>query len=144
MRLTRSGGHRISRCRVDILPKYQRQLKALKEKNEIFRNQRVSKRYMLQTLVHSNAEAISIYLLLKKRRKVSGTSSAESNWVGYPAEENIKGESHHSFDVLGDLLKFSFHGNELLGNYRGIAMELQGNYQRIIRKLLGNYRGITR
>ena len=30
MHLTRSGDHRISRCRGDILPKYQRQFKALK------------------------------------------------------------------------------------------------------------------
>ena len=32
MHLTRSGGHIIYRCRGKILPKYQRQLKALKEK----------------------------------------------------------------------------------------------------------------
>ena len=32
MHLTRSGGHSIARCRGEIFPKYQRQLKALKEK----------------------------------------------------------------------------------------------------------------
>ena len=32
MHLTRSGGHRISQCSVDILPKYQSQFKSLKEK----------------------------------------------------------------------------------------------------------------
>ena len=38
-------------------------------------------------------------------RKVSGTSSSESNWVGYPVEDNIEGESHESFDVSCDILK---------------------------------------
>ena len=54
----------------------------------------VSKMDLLQTSIHSDAEAISTYLLSRKNRKVSGTSSAESNWVGYPAKENIEGESH--------------------------------------------------
>ena len=57
-------------------------------------NQRVSKRDLLQTSIHYDAEAISTYLLSIKRRKVSGTSPDESNWVGYPVEDNIKGESH--------------------------------------------------
>ena len=35
MNLTRSGGHSIARCRGEILPKYQRQFKALKEKISI-------------------------------------------------------------------------------------------------------------
>ena len=39
--LTISGGYRISKCRGEILPKYQHQFKALKEKKEVFRNQRV-------------------------------------------------------------------------------------------------------
>ena len=56
MHLTRSGGHSIVRCRGEILPKYQRQLKVLKEKKEVSRNQRVSNRYLLQILVHSDAE----------------------------------------------------------------------------------------
>ena len=54
----------------------------------------MSNRDLLQTLVHSDAEAISTALLSSKIRKVSGTSSAESNWVGYPVEENIAGEIH--------------------------------------------------
>ena len=62
---------------------------------------------MLQILVHSDAETISTYFLSRKRRKVSGTSSAESNWVGYPVEENIEGGSRDSFDVSGEILKFS-------------------------------------
>ena len=90
MHLTRSGGHSIDRCRGEILPKYQRQFKALKEKKEVSRNQRVSKRDILRTLVHFGTEDISTYFLSRKRRKVSGTSSAESNWVGYPVEDNIK------------------------------------------------------
>ena len=49
---------------------------------------------MLQKLVHSDAEAIPTDLLSRKRIKVSGTYSAESNWVGHTAEENIEGESH--------------------------------------------------
>ena len=48
----------------------------------------------MQTFVHYDAEAISKNLLSRKRRKVSGTYSAESNWVGYPVEEIIEGESH--------------------------------------------------
>ena len=47
MHLTRSGGHRISRCRGNILPKYQLQFKALKEKTEVSRNQRVENRGLL-------------------------------------------------------------------------------------------------
>ena len=69
MNLTRSGGHSISQFRGDILPKYQRQFKVLKEKKEFFRNQRVSKIDMLQTSVHSDAEAISTYFLSRKSRK---------------------------------------------------------------------------
>ena len=72
---------------------------------------------MLQTLVHSDAEAISTYLLSRKRIQLSGTSSDEPNWVGYPVEENIEWESHDSFDVSGDILGFSLQKNELLGNY---------------------------
>ena len=45
---------------------------------------------LLQTSVHYDAEAISTEFLSNKKRKVSGTSSDESNWVGYPVEENIK------------------------------------------------------
>ena len=90
MHLTRSCGHSISRCRGDILPKYQRQFRSLKEKKEFFINQRVSNNYLLQTSVHSGAEAISIYFLSSKIRKVYGTSSAESNWVGYLVENNIE------------------------------------------------------
>ena len=52
---------------------------------------------MLQTSVHYDAEAISTYLISRKSRKVSSTSSAESNWVGYPVEDNTEGESHNSF-----------------------------------------------
>ena len=40
------------------------------------------------------AEAISTDLLSGKKRKVSGTSAAESNWAGYPVKENIEVESH--------------------------------------------------
>ena len=72
---------------------------------------------MLQILVHSDAEAISKDLLSRKRRNLSGTSSAESNWVGYPVEEKIEGESHESFDVLDEILKFSLQTRELMGKY---------------------------
>ena len=48
---------------------------------------------MLQTSVRSDEEAISIDLLSRKRRKLSGISSAELNWVGYSVEENINVES---------------------------------------------------
>ena len=99
------------------------------------RNQRVPKRDMLQTLVHSDAEAISIYLLSRKSRKLSGTSSSESNWVGYPVEENTEGESHESFDVLGEILAFSLQTRKFMGNYSGIARELLGDYWGITRKL---------
>ena len=51
--------------------------------------------------------ALSTYFLSGKIRKVSGTSYAESNLVGYPFEENIEGESHESFDVSGEILKLS-------------------------------------
>ena len=61
----------------------------------------------MQTSVYSDEDAISTYLLSRKKRKVSGTSSDESNWVGYLVEDNIKGESHESFDVLDEILKFS-------------------------------------
>ena len=47
MHPTRPGGHRIALCRGEIIPKYQRHLKALKERKEVLRNQRVSKRYLL-------------------------------------------------------------------------------------------------
>ena len=57
-------------------------------------NQRVSRMDMLQTLVHSDAEAKSTYFFSRKKRKVSGTSYAESNSVGYQIEDNIKGKSH--------------------------------------------------
>ena len=72
---------------------------------------------MLQTSVHSDAESISTDLISRKKRKVSGTSSAESNWVGNPVEDNIEGESHDSFDVLDKISKFSFQAMEILGNY---------------------------
>ena len=71
----------------------------------------------MQTSVHSDAEAISIDLLLRKSRKVFGTSSSESNWVGYPFEYNIEGDSHESLDVSGDILKSSLQTRELLGNH---------------------------
>ena len=71
----------------------------------------------MQTSIHSDAEAISTYLLSSKSRKIYGNSSAESHWVGYPVEENIEGEIHDSFDVSGEILKFSLQKNELLGNY---------------------------
>ena len=45
--------------------------------------------YLLQKLVHSYSEAISTDLLSRKRIKVSGGYSAESNWVGYPVKDNI-------------------------------------------------------
>ena len=80
--MNRSGSHIIAQCRGDILPKYQHKFKSLKEKNEVSRNQRVSKRDMMQTLVHSDAKAISTYFLSKNKRKVYGISSAESNCVG--------------------------------------------------------------
>ena len=71
---------------------------------------------MLQTLVHSDAETISTYLLSRKREMVFGTSPTESNWVWYQVDENIKGESHESFDISGDIFKFSFQTRKLLGN----------------------------
>ena len=77
MKLTSSGSHSISRCRGETLPKYQRRLKVLKEKKEVSRNQRVSKRGLLQTLVHSDAEAILTDFLSRKGRKVYGNFSAE-------------------------------------------------------------------
>ena len=70
----------------------------------------------LQTSVHSDAEAIPTYFISKKMRKVSGTSYFESNWVGYPVEDNTKGEGHESFYVSGDILKISLQTRELLGN----------------------------
>ena len=91
MHLTRSCCHSTSQYRGDILPKYQRLLKASKEKKEVLMNQRVSKRNLLQTSVHYDAEAISIYSLSSKWRKVSVAYSAESNWFGYSVEENTKG-----------------------------------------------------
>ena len=92
--LTRSGGHSISRCRGDIIPKYQRQFKSLKETRELSRNKRVASRGLLQTFFHSGAEDISTDMISRENRKVSGTSSFESNWVGYPVEENTEGGSH--------------------------------------------------
>ena len=73
--------------------------------------------YMLQKSVHSDAEAISTDFLSRKRVKLSGTSSDESNWVGCPVEDKIEGGSHESFDVSGEILKFSLQTRELLGNY---------------------------
>ena len=58
VQLTISGGRRTSRCRGEILSKYQRKFKALKENKYFLRNQRVQKRDLLQKLVHSDAEAI--------------------------------------------------------------------------------------
>ena len=49
---------------------------------------------LFPTLVHSDAEAISEDCFSGKGGKVSGTSSDESNWVGYPVEEKTEGESH--------------------------------------------------
>ena len=71
----------------------------------------------MQTLVYSDIEAISTNLISRKMRKVFGTSSAGSNWVGYPVEENIEGEIHESFDVSGNILKYFLQTGELLGNY---------------------------
>ena len=51
----------------------------------------VSKRGLFQISVYSDAEAISTYLISSKSRNLYGTSSTESNWVGYPVEENIEG-----------------------------------------------------
>ena len=79
MNLTIYSCHIISRYRGEILPKYQRQIKTLKEKKEILRNQKVSKMGLLHTSVHSDEEAISTDLMSRKRKKVSGTSSAKSN-----------------------------------------------------------------
>ena len=90
MHLTISGGHSISQCRGEIIHKIQHHFKALKENKEVSMNQRVSNRDMLQTVVHSYAEAISKYFLSSKMIRVSGTSSNESNLVGYPIEENIE------------------------------------------------------
>ena len=104
MHLIISGVHIISRCRGEILYKYQRHFKELKEKKEVLRNQIVSKRDLLQTMFHSDAEDISTNLLSSKGRKISSTSSAESNWVGYQVEEYMKGGSHESFDVSGEIL----------------------------------------
>ena len=91
MHLTRSGVHIIAQCRGDILPKFQRQFKALKEKEELSINKRASNRDILQTLVYYDAEVISTYFLSRKMRKLSGTYSYESNWFGYPVEDNIEG-----------------------------------------------------
>ena len=91
-------------------------------------------------MVHSDTKAISTYFLSRKRRKVSGTSSAESNWVGYLIEDIIEGESHESFDVSGEVLKFSFQKRELLWV---INVELLGDYCIITRELLGNYWVVT-
>ena len=49
---------------------------------------------LLQTVVRSDAETVSTYFLSRKRGKLSVTYSVESNWIGYPIEENIEGESH--------------------------------------------------
>ena len=68
----------------------------------------VSKRDLFQTSVNYDAEDISTDLLSSKRIGVYGTSSDESNWVGYPVEEKIEEESHDSFDVSGDILRFYF------------------------------------
>ena len=128
--LTKSGGHSISRCIGEIIPKHQRHFKALKERNEVSRNRRISNMNIFHTVVHSVAEAISIDLLSRKIRKVSGTYSSESNQVGYPVEENIEGESHESFDFSGDILIFSLQTRELLWVITG--------------ELLMSYWGITR
>ena len=49
----------------------------------------LSKRDMLQTSVHSDAEAISADFLSRKGGNLSGASSDESNWFEYPVKENI-------------------------------------------------------
>ena len=89
---------------------------------------------MLQTSVHSDAEAISTDFLSRKIIKVSVTSSTESNWTGFPVEENIEGGGHESFDFQVIFLIFIFRQ----GNYWGITRELLGNYWEIIGGLLGN------
>ena len=96
-------------------------------------NQRVFKRDVLQTLIHSDAEAISTDLISSKRKNVYSTSSDESNWARYPVEENIEEESHESFDVSGDILKFSLQTRELLWE---ITRELLGNYWVILGELI--------
>ena len=83
----------------------------------------------MQTSVHYDAEAISTDLISRKRRNVSGTSSAESNWVGYPVEDNTEGEIHESFDVSGEILKLFFADKGItrksLGSSWGITGELR-------------------
>ena len=61
----------------------------------------------MQISCHSDAEAISTNFLSMKRIQAPGTSSAESTWVRYQVEKNTEGEGHESFDVSGELLKFS-------------------------------------
>ena len=86
---------------------------------------------MLHTVVYSVAEAISTDFPSRKITNLFGTSSAESNWVGYPIEENIEGGSHETFEVSGDIFKFSLQirklllgiTGELIENYWGIAGE---------------------
>ena len=68
----------------------------------------------MQTLVNSDAEAISTDLFSRKGRKVSHTSSSESNWVGYPVEDHIEGEIHDSYDVSGKIMKIYLQTRELL------------------------------
>ena len=101
MNLTRSGVHIINRYRGKILPKYQRQFKELKENKEVSRNQGVANRVMLQTLVHSDAEAISTYLLSRERRKVSGISSDNYIGLGTQLRRTTKGKvmNHLMFQV---------------------------------------------
>ena len=57
---------------------------------------------MLQTLVHSDAEAISTDLLSSKGITVSSNSSSESKWFGSPVEENIQRKvmNHLMFQVI--------------------------------------------
>ena len=75
----------------------------------------------MQTVSQCDADAISTVFLSRKTRKVSGTSSAGSNCVGYPIEENIEGKIHESFYFSGNILIFNFCRQ---GNYCG---ELPGN-----------------
>ena len=96
----------------------------------------MSKRDMLRTLINYDPEAISTDFLSRKKRKLSGTSSAESNLVGHPVEENIEEEGHESFDVTGENLKFSLQTRELVWNFYGINRELLGNYWGITGELI--------
>ena len=80
---------------------------------------------MLQTVVYSDADEISTDLISRKTSKVYGTSSDESNWVGYPIYYNSKGGSHEYLDISGEILKCSLQTRGLLW---GITGEFLGVY----------------